>query len=54
MSLKRDIEKIEHFFKTKSKDSKRRGQMKKARNRWLRRKPLDEVPNPTQRFGWEY
>lgn len=55
MSLKGNLEQIEHFFRpTTSKDSKRRGWYKKVRNRWLRQHSIEDIPNTKLRKGWEY
>ena len=54
MSLKGNLDQIEHFRKTTFKDSKRRKWYKKVRNKWLRLHNKEEKPNIKQRKGWEY
>ena len=54
MSLKGNLEQVEHTEPTTSKDSKRRNWMKKVRNRWLRRTNKKLIPNTKLRKGWEY
>ena len=54
MSLKGRIEQIEHLDRRLGRKSHSRKWLKRARNRWLRRYPLEDIPPTRLRKGWEY
>jgi hypothetical protein len=54
MSLKGNLEQIEHLERFLGHKSHSRKWYKKVRNKWLRQHSIEDIPNIKLRKGWEY